>query len=41
VIIETVERDFLNRAASAGRERTVLTPEFLRALPQQLGKRPH
>ncbi len=39
LIIETVERDFLNRAA-AGHEGAVLTPEFLRSLRQKLGPPP-
>jgi hypothetical protein len=38
-IIETVERDFLNRAA-VGIEQSVLTPAFLRALPAKLGPPP-
>ena len=33
VIVETVERDFLNRAA-VGTEQRVLTPRFLAALPK-------
>jgi alginate O-acetyltransferase complex protein AlgJ len=36
VVIETVERDFLNRAA-LGIPQTILTPRFLAALPAQLG----
>jgi hypothetical protein len=40
VIIETVERDFFNRAAQPGREGAVLTPGFLSALPKQLGPPP-
>jgi alginate O-acetyltransferase complex protein AlgJ len=40
VIIETVERDFLNRAA-AGKEGAVLTPDFLRDLRNKLGAPPH
>ena len=36
VIIETIERDFLNRAA-LGIPQSVLTPGFLKALPAQLG----
>lgn len=39
VIIETVERDFLNRAA-AGKEGAVLTPQLLRSLPQRIGAPP-
>jgi alginate O-acetyltransferase complex protein AlgJ len=39
VIIETVEREFLNRAA-AGKEGAVVTPDFLRSLPQKLGPPP-
>jgi hypothetical protein len=38
VIVETVERDFLNRAANPGRENAVLTPSFLRSLPERLGR---
>jgi alginate O-acetyltransferase complex protein AlgJ len=38
VIVETVERDFLNRAA-AGRKGAVLTPAFLRAL-EKIGPPP-
>jgi hypothetical protein len=40
VIIETVERDFFNRAAQPGREGAVLTPGFLSSLPKQLGPPP-
>ena len=36
VIIETVERDFLNRAA-LGIPQSILTPSFMKALPAQLG----
>ena len=39
LIIETVERDFLNRAA-VGQEGAVVTPDFLRSLPQKLGPPP-
>ncbi len=37
IIIETVERDFLNRAA-LGIMQTILTPSFLKALPAQLAQ---
>ncbi len=39
VIIETVERDFLNRAA-VGIMQTILTPSFLKSLPAQLAVAP-
>jgi alginate O-acetyltransferase complex protein AlgJ len=39
VIIETVERDFLNRAA-IGTEQEILSPRFLAALPKALGPPP-
>jgi hypothetical protein len=39
VIVETVERDFLNRAA-IGTEQEVLSPRFLAALPAALRARP-
>jgi hypothetical protein len=39
VIIETVERDFLNRTA-AGRDGAIVTPQLLRTLPQKIGKPP-
>jgi hypothetical protein len=38
-IVETVERDFLNRSA-VGTEQQVLTPHFLDALPRALGPPP-
>jgi alginate O-acetyltransferase complex protein AlgJ len=40
VIIETVERDFFNRAAQPGREGARLTPDFLSSLPKRLGPPP-
>jgi hypothetical protein len=39
VIVETVERDFLNRSA-VGIDQSVLTPAFLDALPERLGSPP-
>jgi alginate O-acetyltransferase complex protein AlgJ len=39
LIIETVEREFLNRVA-VGQEGAVVTPDFLRSLPQKLGPPP-
>jgi hypothetical protein len=39
VIIETVERDFLNRAAQ-GLDQSVVTPSFLAALPRALATPP-
>jgi hypothetical protein len=38
VIVETVERDFFNRATNPGHEKTVLTPGFLRELPSRLAR---
>jgi alginate O-acetyltransferase complex protein AlgJ len=40
VVIETVERDFFNRAAQPRGEGAVLTPDFLSSLPKQLGPPP-